>query len=718
MAFAKCGAIEEAFQVSSVLPNRSSLSWTSIISAYADRGLIHEAIQVYRCMITDGVEPNNYTFVSLFKACGNSMDLERGKELFVEVKSKGLESDPFVSASLLTMYGQCGAVMEAETTFCEMPDRDIVSWNAMLSAYMRQGQPEMALRLFRQMQEEEFCGNHLTVVITLKACGQLIDKMKDSFKEGMLVNLICTDIAQGLHAYARKIGYESNILVRNILVTVYGKCGAIANAFAAFLSCPTHAVVSWNAMFSAHVRQCLPCTTLQMYKKMHEEGVNPDNLSFLLALQACDILIEEASLSAEGCVQLVQSLHTDLCCTDLGSDVIVGTSLLKLYARCGRMLEAEEVFETLPHRDVVTWTAMLSAYIEQELSSKALQMYEQMQLYEVSPNELTCVLALQACTALIGAEIENNRGNPATFVNLGYILHTDTTIRGFTCDKLVSTALLTMYGTSGFQLEADNVFNRMLQRDTVAWNVMLNAQKENGILLFREMEQEDVTLDDGTIVCLLNSSGRIGSLEATNWLHFAVVCDGCDEMSLVATALMDSYGRCGNMEDVDACFDGLLLWDLVLCCGYMRGYVGRGDAITSMSIMGLMNFAGYKPDDIVCALVLQSCSHAGCPSECLSCYCLMKQDQTVEINLKHYGILLDLFARAGDFKRVTSIIAKMPMQMDEAIWLSVLGACHLHRDVELANLALGHVVCLNLREIPAYVIHSNASTVHSSEYEV
>ncbi|KAH7426991.1 hypothetical protein KP509_10G025500 [Ceratopteris richardii] len=105
-------------------------------------------------------------------------------------------------------------------------------------------------------------------------------------------------------------------------------------------------VVSWNAVFSAHVRQCLPCITLQIDKKMHEEGVNPDYLSFLLALQACDILIEEASLSAEGCLQLIRSLHTDLCCTDLGSDVLVGTSLLKLYARCGRMLEAEEVFET------------------------------------------------------------------------------------------------------------------------------------------------------------------------------------------------------------------------------------------------------------------------------------------------------------------------------------------------------------------------------------
>ncbi|KAH7426990.1 hypothetical protein KP509_10G025500 [Ceratopteris richardii] len=117
MVLAKCGAMEEALQVSSVLPNRSSLSWTSIISAYADRGLIHEAIQVYKCMITDGVEPNNYTFVSLFKACGNSMDLERGKELFVEVKSKGLGSNPFVSASLLTCMGNVVQLRKQKSLF-------------------------------------------------------------------------------------------------------------------------------------------------------------------------------------------------------------------------------------------------------------------------------------------------------------------------------------------------------------------------------------------------------------------------------------------------------------------------------------------------------------------------------------------------------------------------------------------------------------------------
>eukprot|EP00250_Pteridium_aquilinum_P012224 c20583_g1_i1 orf=418-1215(+) len=216
MALAKCGAIDDAYQVSTLLPYRTVFSWTALISAYADCGHMHKALKLYQCMQDDGVEPNNYTFVSLFKACGSLMDLEQGKKLHVDARTKGLASDAFVSSALLGMYGKCGAFVEAEDTFCaDIRRGDIVSWNTMLSAYVKQCQPEKALRLYRQMQEESQFGDHLTFVIGLQACGSLVEKGKD---KGRPVRLICLEIVRGLHADALRMGYASHILVGNTLV--------------------------------------------------------------------------------------------------------------------------------------------------------------------------------------------------------------------------------------------------------------------------------------------------------------------------------------------------------------------------------------------------------------------------------------------------------------------------------------------------------------------
>eukprot|EP00250_Pteridium_aquilinum_P035376 c9282_g1_i1 orf=40-873(+) len=154
VTLAKCGAAVEAWQISHSLPRRTVFSWSAIISAYVDCGYYSEALKLFQCMQEEHVEPNKFTLVSLFKACGLIPDLLQGKRLHDYARRRGCASDAFVGSSLVCMYGKCGTVAEAEDAFCALFPQDIVSWTSLLSAYVEQGQGEKALLLYRQMQEE------------------------------------------------------------------------------------------------------------------------------------------------------------------------------------------------------------------------------------------------------------------------------------------------------------------------------------------------------------------------------------------------------------------------------------------------------------------------------------------------------------------------------------------------------------------------------------
>eukprot|EP00250_Pteridium_aquilinum_P004606 c14815_g1_i1 orf=2-742(-) len=131
VTLAKCGAADDAYELATTLPCRTVFSWSAMVTAYADSDRGQESLEMLQQMQEEGIEPNNYTFVGLFKACGILLDLEKGKKLHGDTCRNGYASDPFVGNTLVSMYAKCGAVLEAENVFEALAERDVVSWNAM-----------------------------------------------------------------------------------------------------------------------------------------------------------------------------------------------------------------------------------------------------------------------------------------------------------------------------------------------------------------------------------------------------------------------------------------------------------------------------------------------------------------------------------------------------------------------------------------------------------
>ena len=246
--------MEDSLHTLRRLPQRTVFSWTSIISGLVNQKSNYTgALQVYVCMKADGVEPDKYTLVALLKACGNLKEIDLGRRFHGEARRKGLSSsDSFVATTLISMYGKCGSIKEAERVFFEVSssiwDADVVLWNAMLSAYLEQNKGEKALILYAYMQG--WVGikpNQESLQIALQACSSLIVDNSKSHRDFIL------EIVRGLHIDAQNDGVVSHAMVRTTLLCAYSKCGKLQEAEKVFYAVVLMDVVPWTAMLSAYV---------------------------------------------------------------------------------------------------------------------------------------------------------------------------------------------------------------------------------------------------------------------------------------------------------------------------------------------------------------------------------------------------------------------------------------------------------------------------------
>lgn len=192
------------------------------------------ALQLYYEMKSLGLKPNNFTYPFLFISCANLLALNHGLAAHSSVFKVGLNGDDHVNHSLITMYARCGELRYARKVFDEISERDLVSWNSMISGYSKMGYARNAVELFKKMQDKGFCPDEMTLVSILGACGDLGDLALGRWVEGFVVQ--------------NKM--ELNSFMGSALIDMYGKCGDIVSARSIFDGMVKKDVVTWNAMIT------------------------------------------------------------------------------------------------------------------------------------------------------------------------------------------------------------------------------------------------------------------------------------------------------------------------------------------------------------------------------------------------------------------------------------------------------------------------------------
>ena len=280
------------------------------------------------------------SLVNMLKSCGKNKDLRKGRRLHDDILRKGLlGKNPYVASSLVNMYAKCGSLTKAQELLDELLVRDVISWSALITGYVQHGRSQDALKWFRQMKDEGLSPDSVTYICILKACSS-----------------VSLEIGEDIHAKVRKRGLlQKDLILGNALVDMYGKCGLLEKAREVFEDLPVQDVVSWNALIGGYVEHGHEEEALSCLTEMMRKNFSPDPVTYVRGLQACSSLGSRVRGDA---------FHAEIVKRGLETDYLIGNTLVDFYCNCDALLEAEEVFDEIPVRNVVTWNALITGHVQ------------------------------------------------------------------------------------------------------------------------------------------------------------------------------------------------------------------------------------------------------------------------------------------------------------------------------------------------------------------
>ncbi|KAI5060776.1 hypothetical protein GOP47_0025196 [Adiantum capillus-veneris] len=376
--YAMCDALPKARELLDMHRSKNVFTWTSLISGYARNGQNLDALSCFEQMESEGLFPDAVTYVCILKACGNMRAIGKGEKIHRAIANRRLlGTDTVINAAIIDMYTKCGALERAEYVLEELPSRDVLSWSALIAGYVHHGQGNQALICFSRMQSEGFSPNAMTFACILKACGIIgaLDKGKQ----------IHEAIAKGRFL-------ENDVVLGSALVDMYAKCGALERAKQVLEGLPARDAYSWSALIAGYTQEGRGEQALNCFEQMQREGVSPDAVTFACVLQACGIT---------GAVDKGEQIHKVISKQGLlAHNVVLGTALVDMYAKCGALSKAAGVLEQLPTRDAFSWNSLIVGYAKEGQHEQALTCFDRMQWRGCSPDAATFSCVLNACSHL------------------------------------------------------------------------------------------------------------------------------------------------------------------------------------------------------------------------------------------------------------------------------------------------------------------------------
>ncbi|CAN6460077.1 unnamed protein product [Victoria cruziana] len=489
-----------------------------------------------------------------------------------------------------------------------------------------------------------------------------------------------------------------------------------------FHQIPRPSAFLWTTMIRGHSENGPYDQSIALFVQMRRKHVPPNHLTFPFVLKGCS----KMSALHEG-----EQIHTNVFKFGFSSDRYIGNGLIDMYGRCRSIEAARRVFDEMPYRDlvadtamvtvycmrglteearsifegvsevkdVVLWSAMIGGYVQNGKLTEALVLFDKMRSRGVKPNFVTMISVVSACA---------QAGN----IEEGRRMHEFMVESGMEINVVVSTCLIDMYIKGGFLNEAIELFERIPQKDVVSWNALISGLSKNGhatkaLSLFRKMKDSWVVPNAVTLVAALSSCAQLGALSEGMEIHELVKKLGLGLDLMVGTALLDMYAKCGCMGKMQHVFDAMPQKDVVSWSALVNGYAILGYSQEAIHTFVKMLDEGVVPNSITFLAVLSACSHAGLIYEGQEYFLSMRRDYYIEPRMEHYACMADLFARAKLLDLAKEIIDRMPFEPGASVWGSLLHACMISNNVEIAEWAMQHLAQLEPRNDGNYVVLSN-----------
>ncbi|KAL6843681.1 hypothetical protein ACP4OV_026252 [Aristida adscensionis] len=579
--YAKLGRLGDAVELFARMPTRDVASWNTLMSGYFQSGQYLDAVETFVSMRRSGDSvPNAFTFGCAMKSCGAIGWHGLALQLLGMVQKFDSQDDSEVEASLVDMFVRCGDVdlasrlfvrVQNPTIFCRnsmlvgyaraygvdhalelfdsMPERDIVSWNMMVSALSQSGRVREALDMVVEMHSRGVRLDSTTYTSSLTACARLsFLKWGKQLHAQVIRNLPCIDP-----------------YVASALVELYAKCGCFKEAKGVFGCLRDRNNVAWTVLIAGFLQYGCFTESVKLFSQMRAELMTLDQFALATLISGCCSTMD---------LCLGRQLHSLCLKSGQNQAVVVSNSLISMYAKCGNLQNSESVFRFMAERDIVSWTSMITAYSQEGNITKARELFDCMptrnvitwnamlgayiqcgaeedglKMYsamlsekEVRPDWVTYVTLFRGC-ADIGAK------------KLGDQIIGHTVKVGLVLDTSVANAVITMYSKCGRILEARKVFDCLNGKDLVSWNAMITGYSQHGmgkqaIEIFDDMLRKGTKPDYISYVAVLSACSHAGLVqEGKSYFDMMKsvhkISPGLEHFS----CMVDLLGRAGHLTE-------------------------------------------------------------------------------------------------------------------------------------------------------------------------
>ncbi|XP_047941038.1 putative pentatricopeptide repeat-containing protein At3g13770, mitochondrial [Salvia hispanica] len=410
-------------------------------------------------------------------------------------------------------------------------------------------------------------------------------------------------------------------------------------------------------------------------------------------------------------VKAGQTAQSHMIKTSYALRVYFGGRLIVLYLKCGCLADAQKVFDEMPHRNVVSWTAMISGYTKSGFYNEALHLVLEMLRSGTNPNEFTFATVVNLCTS-------------ASQFECGRQIHSLIVKSPFESHIYVGSSLLDLYAKSGNIHEARLVFEGLPERDVVSCTAIVSGYAQLGfdqeaLDLFCELQSEGMSFNYVTYACVLTALSGLAAFEYGRQMHGRVLRSHQSFYIAVENSLIDMYSKCGYLVYARRIFDAMCERSVISWNAMLGGYGRHGDGEAVVELYSKMKKENkIKADGTTLLTVLSGCSHGGMEQIGLQFFDEVASAGGVDLGIEHYGCIVDLLGRAGQLERALHFVKEMPLKPNAAIWGSLLGACRAHRDFQVGKVAADRLLEIEPENAGNYVMLCNVYALDGRWHEV
>ncbi|KAK1431399.1 hypothetical protein QVD17_07858 [Tagetes erecta] len=486
--------------------------------------------------------------------------------------------------------------------------------------------------------------------------------------------------------------FDNSINIFNSLLFFYSICGHLRHACKLFDEMPMRDAVSWNIIISGFFTKGLFTVGFSYFKLLLcNSFAGFDRGTLTTVLSACD---EHKFLNVN------KMIHTLVIVHGYENETAVCNALITAYFCCGCVSSGRKVFVQTNDGNVVTWTAMVSGLARNEFYDESLKVFVEMRRGLVSPNALTYLSSLLACSGL-QALIQ------------GCQIHGIVLKLGMHLDLHIESALMDMYCKCGSMRDAWLIFESAEFIDEVSMTVILagfaqNGCEEEAIQVFMRIVKEGIVIDANMIAAILGVFGGDTSLAFGKQIHSFVVKKGFGLNTFVSNGLINMYSKCGELGESIKVFESngfsrnSVSWNSMIAA-----FARHGNGSKALELYEEMRQEGIKPTEITFLSLLHACSHVGLVSKGMEFLEAMKNEYGIRPKKEHYACVVDMLGRAGLLNEALTFIKLLPVRPDVQVWQSLLGGCSFHGNSDVGTYAAAQL-CAEEPDSPLpYILMAN-----------